>query len=152
MKAKHGGLQAEACRSNEQIIMPRAPKSSGVLGNSINYMLEGENVGYWHQTPSDQTWAFHKGCELLVYTLDESTRQLTNIRLGDVLSRNKAVPQIHISAGMYIAAELVDKDDYALVSVHNFPAIELNQIDPMPASRMTNLFPGHRDLLQRLSH
>lgn len=155
--APQGGLYAEMYRSNDTVFLPNQPRSSGTLGNSAHYLLEAASRCCWHRTTSDQTWAFHRGCEVEMFLLDVASPipTLSTARLGDVLSRNQARPQIQVRAGLYVAAELSSRTDYALLSIHNFPAQDMSGCE-MPACndllRKTQVLPQHRELIRRLAH
>lgn len=75
-----GGFYAEVHRAKRRV-QPgsRAPERSAYT--SIHYLLAGDDFSAWHRIQSDETWFFHAGCDLVIYSFAENN-QLQIQRLG----------------------------------------------------------------------
>ncbi len=108
-------LATMSARSNQQ---------RRACGSSIYFMLTAKNYSAWHKIDADELWCHHEGSVLIIRTLDDSTMELKQYRLGSIL--HGARPQIIIERGLWFSAELVDQTLYSLVGCQVFPAFEFS--------------------------
>ncbi len=121
-----GGHFKECYRANETIA-PLSHMSTGhrPVGTSIYYLLEHNEYSAWHRLDADEQWCHHQGGVLLVHTLDEKNHAFTTHRIGPISPEAQDVkPQLHIPHGVWFAAELEDKNSYALSGCQVFPGFD----------------------------
>lgn len=67
---------------------------------SIYYLLLGDDFSAWHRIASDETWFFHSGCDLAIYSFAQNG-QLQRQVLGTI----SGVFQLTIPAHTWFAAQ-----------------------------------------------
>jgi uncharacterized protein len=146
-----GGYYREIYRSDETLAKEALPDrflSMHAFATSIYYLLEYDDVSHFHRLNQDEIWHFYEGSPVMIYTLQK--RRLTVHRLG----RNPAkgqLPMLVIPRGTLFAAELENKRSYALLGCTVSPGFKFEDFEMPTRSELTQHFPEHLDLLNRLS-
>ena len=110
-----GGFYRETYRSPSQV---ESARHAGVRDafTSIHFLLASDQYSAWHRVASEESWFFHQGCDLEVYSLmpftDAETPVVQTHRIGHACGRF----ELTIPAGCWFAAKPVEADSYALVS------------------------------------
>ena len=149
MAHPEGGYFKEIYRSNEiipQSSLPKRYKSERNFSTSIYYLLEGNQVSHFHRLKSDEVWHHYKGSALLLHCLERN--KYFQIKIGDQVEYDQ-LPQFVIRAGIWFAAEVVEKKSYSLIGCTVSPGFDFTDFEIADKDEMNKLFPEHSDLISR---
>ncbi|MER1968011.1 cupin domain-containing protein [Castellaniella sp. GW247-6E4] len=141
-----GGYYREVFRSGLQVPF-RGGSRAAVT--SIYYLLAEGACSAWHRIDADETWYFHAGGPLDLHVLAPDGGLVTH-RLGDPLVQPGAACQAVVPAGLWFAAELAQRGDYALVGCAVAPGFEFSGFE---LARLDDIQPAvarHGDWVLRL--
>jgi len=112
-----GGFYREMYRS------PTIVNADGLVQKSaytsIYYLLSGNDFSSWHRIRSDETWYFHSGCDVIIYSFSEN-KALQTIQLG----LDAKCLQATIPANTWFAAKPTQQNSFCLVSCAVAPGFE----------------------------
>jgi len=140
IKHPEGGWFKENYRSNE--IIKRSCLDSRFSGDrsistSIYFLLEKGEVSAFHKIKSDETWHFHDGFALELFSISPEG-ELKTQKLGlDII--NGELPQITIPQGYYFAAKPLGK--YTFVGCTVAPGFDFEDFEMPQKKRLIELFP-----------
>ena len=118
-----GGFYAEVHRAKRRVqAVSESPERSAYT--SIHYLLAGDDFSAWHRIQSDETWFFHSGCDLVIYSFAENG-QLQAQRLGV----ESGCFQLTIAARTWFAAQPARADSCSFVSCVVAPGFEFEDFD-----------------------
>lgn len=147
-----GGFYKEVYRSEELIpkegLAERFPDTRSI-STSIYYLLEGENISHFHKIKSDEIWHFYAGTTLLLHQID-SGGKYSCIHVGNNFQNGEA-PQALVMNGNWFAAEVKDKNSYALVGCTVAPGFDFADFELAVQKDLCNKFPQHKDLIKRFT-
>ncbi len=133
-----GGYYKEVFRSRQSI----SRIGSDVLLSactSIYYLLEGEDYSGFHRIKSDEIWYFHKGTPLNIHVIntngDHVVWELSDLPTGNL--------SLIVPAGLWFAAGIPSKKDYALVSCAVAPGFEFSEFEMADKDVLQKRYPGH---------
>jgi len=112
-----GGFYREMYRS--PIIVSADGLEQKSAYTSIYYLLSGKDFSSWHRIKSDETWYFHSGCDVMIYSIDQN-KVLQTIQLG----LDAKCLQATIPANTWFAAKPIRQDSFCLVSCAVAPGFE----------------------------
>jgi len=141
-----GGYYKEVYRSEEEIVAELLPGDrSGVrsVSTAIYFLLEGNDFSAFHRIKSDEIWHFYAGNQLIIYAIDEKGL-LTEHPL------NLEIPMQIIPKNNWFAAELADKNSYALVGCTVAPGFDFDDFEMGDGGLLQLQFPQHTELIQQL--
>ncbi len=96
---------------------------------SIYFLLAGQQYSAWHRVASDESWFFHEGSDVEVYSL----LPLTDARVPVVRTQTLGVVsgcyELTIPAGTWFAARPVKPDTHTLVSCVVAPGFEFGDFE-----------------------
>jgi predicted cupin superfamily sugar epimerase len=106
-----GGYFRETYRSPLEVL---SEKHSGARSayTTIYFLLAGHQYSAWHQVASDESWFFHVGSDIEIYSLLPQSGELVVQTIGAVCGRFECT----IAAGHWFAAKPKDPNAYSLVS------------------------------------
>jgi len=142
-----GGYYKEVYRSEEELVGELLPGDrSGIrsVSTAIYFLLEGNDFSAFHRIKSDEIWHFYAGDSLIIYAIDENGL-LTEYPL------NSDVPMQIIPRNNWFAAELKDKESYALVGCTVAPGFDFEDFEMGSQEDLIKEFPKHSDLIKQLS-
>ncbi len=142
-----GGYYKEVYRSEEEVIGEFLPGDrSGVrsVSTAIYFLLEGTDFSAFHRIKSDEIWHFYAGGSLLIYAIDEKGL-LTEYHL------NSEIPMQIIPKNNWFAAELMDKNTFALVGCTVAPGFDFEDFEMGKQKNLIEKFPQHTALIKQLS-
>jgi hypothetical protein len=118
---------------------------------SIYYLLNGNDFSAWHRITSDETWFFHAGTDLCIYTLADD-----GVIKPHVIGPSDAALgfQTTVPANTWFAAQVLDKNSYCLVSCIVGPGFEFTDFELGSREALCALIkPGSKDvkLIQALT-
>jgi len=130
-----GGFYREMYRS------PTIVNTDGLVQKSaytsIYYLLSGNDFSSWHRIKSDETWYFHSGCDVIIYSFDQN-KALITIQLG----LDSKCLQATIPANTWFAAKPVNENSFCLVSCAVAPGFEFADFEIGKRQNLLSQF-GH---------
>lgn len=141
-----GGFYREMFRSGQAVQFRGAPRSAGT---AIYYLLAQGAYSAWHRIDADEAWYFHAGAPLSLHVISGDGALRTH-RLGNPLLHEDAVFQAAVPAGAWFAAELEDRQQYALVGCGVSPGFEFAHFELAGADDMAPMAARHGDWVNRL--
>jgi len=128
-----GGFYREMYRS------PTIVNADGLVQKSaytsIYYLLSGNDFSSWHRIRSDETWYFHSGCDVIIYSFSEN-KALQTIQLG----LDSKCLQATISANTWFAAKPKEETSFCLVSCAVAPGFEFADFEIGKRDSLLNEF------------
>ena len=147
-----GGYFKEIYRSGEVIqdaYLPERYKGNRSFSTSIYFLLDQEDKSHFHRILSDEIWHFYSGSPILIHCIDNDG-QYRIYRLGNNLEKEE-LPQIIISRTTWFAAEVENKNDYALIGCTVAPGFEFMDFELGSEENLKELFPQHADLIKKFT-
>jgi predicted cupin superfamily sugar epimerase len=147
-----GGWYRETYRSGETAPAASLPERFGgsrSFGTAIYFLLDKGDVSALHRIKSDELWHFYAGATLTVHLLTPQGEHGT-IRLGRDLEAGEAYQAV-VPAGCWFGAEVSGAGDYSLVGCTVAPGFDFADFELGSRESLLKQFPGHADLIQRLS-
>lgn len=144
-----GGWFCETYRS--KLLLDREALSEAHSGDraamtAIWFLLNGDEKSHFHRLCSDELWFFQVGRPLNVYIINfEGVLQC--IRIGEGHCLQAVIPANH-----WFAAELQDKQSFALVSCVVAPGFDFNDFELANRQKLLGQYPQHQDLIKRLTY
>jgi len=151
-KHPEGGWFREIYRSAEIYFSDTLPDrytGDRNFSTTIYFLLEGKQVSVFHMLNSDEIWHHIDGCPVRIYILDRSGK-LSEILLGKNIDTGEMLSAL-IKSGNWFAAEIPDKDSFALVTCSVSPGFEYDDFTIAERSRLIEEFPQHRELILKLT-
>jgi predicted cupin superfamily sugar epimerase len=149
-KHPEGGYFKEIYRSGELILpghLPARYKSSRNFSTSIYFLIEGKQFSAFHLLQSDELWHFYNGGTVIIYTINQEGK-LTIKKMG---RKKDCELQIQIEKQNWFAAELEDKNSFALYGCTVSPGFEFDDLKLGERNNLINKFPLHANLIKRLT-
>jgi len=149
MPHPEGGHFKETYRSQNSVNRT----SDGVsrsASTAIYYLLRGRERSTWHRIQSDELWHFYDGMPIRIYVL-ETDGGLSVLRLGNPLRHQGAQFQALVPAGRWFAAECEKPEGYSLVGCTVAPGFEFEEFEIGDKSILTQQWPAHEELIERLA-
>jgi predicted cupin superfamily sugar epimerase len=139
-----GGFYREMYRS------PTIVNADGLVQKSaytsIYYLLSGNDFSSWHRIKSDETWYFHSGCDVIIYSFSEN-KALQTIQLG----LDAKCLQATIPANTWFAAKPMDETSFSLVSCAVGPGFEFNDFEIGNRNALLAEFGGSTQNIQAIN-
>lgn len=113
---------------------------------TIYYLLEKDDFSAFHRIKSPESWFFHKGDPLLIYSIEQGKlvcRELSDKEEGQL--------QVTIEPGVWFAARLKKPEGYTLVSCAVAPGFEYKDFELAEREALLVLYPGYTDEIKRLT-
>lgn len=151
-KHPEGGYFREVYRSSGEISQPSLPPgydSARNFSTSIYFMLTGEDISAFHRIRSDEIWHFYKGANILFHCISPGGIY-EKIVLGSDINSG-VLPQRVIAAGTWFAAELEDKNSFALVGCTVSPGFDFRDFELAEKEKLTADFPEHKNIIDKFS-
>ena len=148
-----GGFYREVYRSEEVMENGKLPKRySGErnFSTSIYFLLNKEQISTFHKLKSDEIWHFYTGSPLKIHIITQDGIYKV-MKLGIDLSNGENL-QIVIPHNNWFAAELLDKSSFSLIGCTVSPGFDFNDFIIGKRKYLTQLFPQHKDLIERLTN
>ena len=112
---------------------------------TIYYLLEDMDYSAFHRIKSPESWFFHKGEPLLIFSFEEG--QLVCRELSD---RESGQLQVTIEQDTWFAARLKEPEGFALVSCAVAPGFEYKDFELARKEILIDLFPLDKDIIDQL--
>lgn len=118
-----GGFYAEVHRAKRRV-QPGLGLPERSAYTSIHYLLAGNDFSAWHRIQSDETWFFHSGCDLIIYSFAENGH-LQAQRLGV----ESGCFQLTIAARTWFAAQPANAESCSFLSCVVAPGFEFEDFE-----------------------
>jgi len=140
-----GGYFRETYRS--EILIPGS--FSGVpaernLSTSIYYLLEEKDISLFHRIKSDEIWHHYLGSSVILHCLGENG--YFKVKIGSKIEESE-IPQFTVRANIWFAAEVEDKESYALSGCTVAPGFDFNDFEMGDRNELIRQFPEYTDLI-----
>lgn len=156
-----GGYFAEFYKSQDKVVVLNERYKIHSLdnnantrnaGSSIFFLLEKTSFSAWHQLTSDEVWHYYDGDSPIVIHFIDSSGDYSSKLLGHPLKNQDASFQVVVQAGEWFAAELLNKDEYALVGCTVSPGFEYQDFILADRDILIEKFPQHTNIIKRLTY
>lgn len=147
-----GGYYRQTYKSAEAIPpagLPSRFSGERVFSTAIYFLLTATGFSAFHRIRSDEVWHFYTGGPLLIHVIFPSGRY-EQIRLGKDGER-QAVFQAVVPAGCWFASECAPGTEFSLVGCTVAPGFEFADFELAERENLARQFPGHRELIHRLT-
>lgn len=137
-----GGYFKEVYRSNG--LIPNSVLGSEFKGDrnystSIYYLLNKNDISAFHKINQDETWHFYDGSALIIHMVDEQGNY-SNKKIGRNPENNEVL-QFTVKAGVYFAAEVIDKESYSLAGCTVAPGFDFRDFYMPDKEEFLRIFP-----------
>lgn len=95
---------------------------------SIYFLLPGDHYSAWHRVASDESWFFHMGSGVEVFSLVPSVDSGSSVLQAQTLGATSLF-ELTIPAGRWFAAKPLGPDGFALVSCVVAPGFEFEDFE-----------------------
>ena len=156
-----GGYYARSYQAQDKVITVNDRYNSSFsnketsikhAGSAIYYLLEKNDFSAWHKLKSDEMWHYYDGdSAIIIHCLNEHG-EYTQQRLGHPRLHQDAQFQVIVQSGLWFAAELVDKECYALVGCTVFPGFEFEDFILADRDKLIEKYPQHTKIIKGLTH
>jgi predicted cupin superfamily sugar epimerase len=147
-----GGHFRESYRCTEKIARAHLPPRFGGDRNfstAIYFLLAGDEFSALHRLKQDEVWHFYDGAALLVHVI-EPDGTYTAIRLGRDIAAGE-LPQAVVRASAFFGSSVSVPGAYALVGCTVAPGFDFADFEMPAREQLIELFPQHRELIERLT-
>jgi len=147
-----GGYYRETYRTDEHIpaaALPDRFDAGRDVAALIYFLLPGDSFSALHRIRQDETWHFYAGSPLTLHQIapDGTYTTTTLSRAVDEGHRLHTV----VPAGTWFGATVADDDSYALVGCTTAPAFDFADFDLADRETLTDAYPQHQALIERLT-
>ena len=147
-----GGYFSEVYRSEELIKVNHLSErynSSRSFSTSIYFMLEGNQFSSFHRLKSDELWHFYDGTALTIIVINEKGL-LDKIRLGNDLNKRETFQTV-IKKNSWFAAELIDKNSFALIGCTVSPGFDFDDFELGNRNDLVKEFPQYKKVIVKFT-
>eukprot|EP00347_Sterkiella_histriomuscorum_P006739 403351617 len=148
---EEGGSYSLVIKSNDEVIRSQLKENdlTRPAMTSIYYMLEGKQTSAFHILKSDEIWHYYDGdSSVNIYEIDLHG-VLTTTLLGSPVRYQGAVFQHNVKRGQWFAAELSNKNGFALMGCTVAPGFEYEDY-ALADTSLLDVYPHHKELIKRL--
>ncbi len=147
-----GGYFAPAYRSYERLraeMLPCRFEGDRAVVSSIYYLLKRGQFSAIHRLKNFEIWSFYAGAPLSLYVFGPDGR-LSERRLGRDVEKGE-VFQATIEPGLWFGAAPMGEGEFTLAGCTVAPGFEYSDLEFACRKDLTEAYPEHRDLIERLT-
>lgn len=147
-----GGFYKQTYRSTGSISQEALPKSysgSRNFSTCIYFLLTSGNFSAFHRIHQDEIWHFYEGSTLSLHTISPEGNHKRHLVGNNLLAGEH--PQVVVPGGHWFAAEITNRDAYALVGCTVAPGFDFQDFELAERDQLAARFPAHRGLILRLT-
>ncbi len=148
-KHPEGGYYREIYRAGEMFFtetIPAKKLNKKNISTSIYFLLNGRDKSLFHRLKSDEIWHFYDGCDVKIYIIDIKGN-LSEVQLG----KSSEVFQFVIPKNNWFAAELIDKNSFALVGCTVSPGFDFKDFELADRNKLLKKYPEYERLIKRFT-
>ncbi|MFN3604921.1 MAG: cupin domain-containing protein [Leptonema sp. (in: bacteria)] len=144
-----GGFYRESYRSNHKIdknslknhdLTKKEYRNTFTL---IYYLLVKEDVSVFHKLKSEEIWHFYLGSPIKLHLLNENTQKYESVILGNNFHYHYVIPD-----NIWFAAEVVNKNSFALVGCTVSPGFEFEDFELGSKEELISKFPNYKKIIE----
>jgi uncharacterized protein len=121
------------------------------ISSTIYYLLKGKQVSFFHRLNcAEEMWHFYTGSSMTIYLIQETTRKLLELKLGDN-SENGEMFQVLVKRGSWFGAMLNDPSSYSLVGCTVCPAFMFEDFELANRKTLISKYPEHKSIIKKLT-
>jgi hypothetical protein len=146
-----GGYFREVYRSDEEVHMAALPwrfEGNRSIITSIYYLLKEKDFSAFHKLNGYEIWHYYAGSPLIIYQLTEPLTY-NQVILGPDPDQEHVL-QHAIIAESWFAAELTDKQSFALLGCDVAPGFDFNDFQLADKTSLQQQFPEQAGIIKRL--
>lgn len=146
-----GGFFKETYRSAETLssqCLPERFNGERSYSTSIYFLLQKGDYSAFHRIKSDECWHFYDGGTLLIHIIDQQGNY-SCIRLGRNVHEGE-IFQFVVPALCWFASEPAWGTDFTLVGCTVAPGFDFSDFEMAKAETLSNSYPQHQPLIDRL--
>ncbi|WP_207386057.1 cupin domain-containing protein [Legionella gresilensis] len=117
---------------------------------AIYYLLDKQDFSAWHCIKSDEIWHYYDGGSPIDIHVIDQNGQLKTHALGNPSLVENTSFQVVIKAGEWFAAEVRNKESFALVGCTVSPGFEYTDFTLAERNQLTKQYPEHSSIINRL--
>lgn len=146
-----GGFFKETYRSSGIIrsqCLPAAFHGDRLYSTAIYFLLQQNDFSAFHRIASDECWHFYEGGTLLIHVIGEEGNY-SCIKLGRNIHEGEIL-QFVVPAQSWFASEPSQGVNFSLVGCTVAPGFDFSDFEMANARDLSNKYPQHQALIQRL--
>jgi uncharacterized protein len=121
------------------------------ISSSIYYLLEGKQVSFFRKlNNADEIWHFYAGSSLTIYSINETKRKISELKLGHELENGERF-EILIRGASWFGAKVNDVSSYPLVGCTVFPSFSFEEFKLADRHALTAIYPECEDIIEMLT-
>ncbi|GAA3598118.1 cupin domain-containing protein [Flavivirga amylovorans] len=147
-----GGYFKEVYRSNGLINEDNLGEDFSGQRNyatSIYFLLTSESFSAFHRIKQDEIWHFYKGSPIKLHIISNDGIY-SNTIIGNNMEKGQH-PQFVVKAKDWFAAEVIDKNAYALVGCTVSPGFDFKDFELPERDTLISKFPEHKNIITAFS-
>jgi hypothetical protein len=117
---------------------------------SIYFLLTSGSFSAFHKIHQDEQWHFYKGSGIELHMISPGGVHSVKSIGNDMF--NGQVPQYTVPGGHWFAAEVPEKDSYALVGCTVSPGFDFADFTLPSRAELIAEFPQHSTIITQLTH
>lgn len=148
-----GGYYKETYRSPGEIDKPcLEARYNGKRNHStcIYFLLTSEHFSAFHRIKQDEIWHFYDGSPIELHTISALGEHKEYI-IGRDFSKGE-VPQLVVPGEHWFAAQIIDKEGYALVGCTVSPGFDFEDFELPSRKDLIGIYPEHQELIARFTN
>ena len=95
-------------------------------------------------------WHFYTGSSMTIYLIQETTRELLALKLGDN-SESGETFQILVKRGSWFGAVVNEPSSYSLVGCAVCPAFTFEDLELANRKTLISMYPEHKAIIKKLT-
>ena len=148
-----GGFYRQTYAASEQILRDALPErfdGNRNFSTAIYFLLPHGSFSAFHRIKSDEVWHFYEGCPLNIHVIHPNG-DYECLKLGSNLNKGESY-QLVVPANAWFASEPVgNPGSFSLVGCTVAPGFDFADFELANADKLVAQFPGHEQLIRRLS-
>ena len=120
------------------------------VSTAIYFLLPGDEFSAFHRLRSDEIWHHYDGASLTIEIIAQDGGYRKVVLGPDY--ENGEQPQVLISAGVWFAAHLNDKNSFTLSGCTVAPGFNFRDFELGRRAELIKEYPEHKQLIIQLTH
>lgn len=147
-----GGYFRETYRSEGEIQQENPGsnfKGDRNYSTCIYFLLISDDFSAFHKIIQDEIWHFYDGSPIKLHLINKDG-EYSKIIIGSAIDQGQ-VPQYVVAGGIWFAAEMINKNDYALLGCTVAPGFNFLDFELAKRNELIVKFPQHKSIITSLT-
>lgn len=147
-----GGYYRETYRSDESIseeVLPDHFDGARDVSALIYFLLPADSVSALHRIRQDELWHFYAGAPITLHQIGPDGTYTTQT-LGRAVTDGQTLHTV-VPAGTWFGATVEVDEGYGLAGCTTAPAFEFEDFELADRAALTEAFPQHAGIIERLT-